>query len=114
AWVKANDTLLGNVNLYLAEPIRAKHAGKTDATDLLKVLKDEYSEPGLAGAYALFKELLDVKIPHTSHPMTCMKLAENLFTRLTAAGFDFPAKIQAMLLLAKLPGSMDVVAQMIV
>ena len=63
-------------------------------------------------AYVLFKELLDLHIPDSSHLSPAFSKAETLFVCLKAAGYEFNDKCQAMMLLAKLPPSMDVVAQM--
>ena len=60
----------------------------------------------------LFKELLDLHIPDLSHPSPAFSKVEMLFARLKSAGFEFNDKCQAMMLLAKLPPSMDVIAQM--
>ena len=63
--------------------------------------------------FVLFKELLDTKVTQSSHPMPSLNKVATLFTRLESAGYTFPANTQAMLLLAKLPPSMDVIVQMI-
>ena len=76
-------------------------------------LKAEYSAPGISGAFALFKELLDTKIAMSSHPAPSLNKVSDLFAHLKSTGYKFPDNIQAMLLLAKLPQSMDVVAQII-
>ena len=60
----------------------------------------------------LFKELLDLHIPDLSHPSPAFSKVEMLFARLKSAGFEFNDKCQAMMLLVKLPPSMDVIAQM--
>ena len=52
-------------------------------------------------------------IPSSSHLAPALNKLETLFARLTAADYKLPAKVQAMMVLAKLPSSMDVVAQMI-
>ena len=60
----------------------------------------------------LFKELLNLCIPDSFHPSPAFSKAEMLFAHLKSAGYEFNDKCQAMMLLAKLPPSMDVVAQM--
>ena len=39
------------------------------AADLIKALKNKYAAPGISGTFALFKELLDMRIAQFSHPM---------------------------------------------
>ena len=68
----------------------------------------------LLASLALFKELLDTKIATSSHPTLSFNKVSDLFAHLKSAGYEFPEKLQAMLLLAKLPHLMDVVTQMIV
>ena len=112
-WKKANNTVVGTMKLYMLEPLCAKYNAKRTAADLVKALTDDFDAPGIAGAYVLFKELLNVTIPHASHPAPALNKVETLFTQLNTAGYSLPAKVQAMLVLAKLPAMMDVVAQMI-
>ena len=63
-------------------------------------------------AYALFKELLDLRIPDLSHLLPALSKAKTFFAHLKAAGYKFNDKCQAMMLLAKLLPSMDIIAQM--
>ena len=113
AWKKANDTIVGTMKLYMLEPLRAKCDSKTTAADLVKALTDDFDAPSIAGAYVLFKELLDVMITHASHPAPALNKVETLYIQLDTAGYSLPTKVQAILLLAKLPAMMDVIAQMI-
>ena len=79
---------------------------------LLKALDEEFATVRIAVAYVLFKELLDLCIPGSSHPSPAFSKVEMLFTWLKAAGYEFKEKYKTMMLLAKLPPSMDIVAQM--
>ena len=54
-------------------------------------------------AFALFKELFNTCIVQSSHPMPSLNKVVMLFAHLKSAGYKFPANIQMMLLLAKLP-----------
>ena len=101
-WTKANNSIVGSVNMQ----------GKALAEELLKSLDEEFSTVGIAVAYVLFKELLDLCIPDLSHLSPPFSKAEMLFAHLKSAGYKFNDKCQAMMLLAKLPPSMDVMAQM--
>ena len=64
-------------------------------------------------ALMLFKELLEMKIAQSLHPVPSLNKVTNLLPHLDAAGYKFPENIQVVLLLAKLPQSMDVITQMI-
>ena len=111
-WTKANDSIVGSVNMHLSDALHQCFEGKALAAELLKALDEEFSTVGIAAAYALFKELLDLCIPDSSHPLPAFSKVETLFACLKAAGYEFNDKCQAMMLLAKLPPSMDVIAQM--
>ena len=81
---------------------------------LVDALQEEYAFPSIAGAYALFKELLNTQILLFSHPALGLLKVQMLFSHLKEAGYEVPANIQGMLLLVKFPSCMDVVEQMIV
>ena len=113
AWTKANTTIVGSIKLHFLDSLKNKFLTHTTATSLIKSLKEEYSTPGISGTFVLFKELLDMKIAQFSHLAPSLNKVSDLFACLKSAGYEFPENIQAMLLLAKLPQSMDVVAQII-
>ena len=111
-WTKANDSIVRSVNMHLLDALCQRFEGKALAVELLKPLDEEFSTVGIAVAYALFKELLDLHIPDSSHPSPAFSKAETLFARLKAAGYELNDKCQAMMLLAKLLPSMNIIAQM--
>ena len=111
-WTKVNDLIVGSVNMHLSDALCQCFESKALAAELLKALDEELSTIGIAVAYALFKELLNLHIPDSSHPSPVFSKAETLFVRLKAAGYEFNDTCQAMMLLAKLLPSMDVIAQM--
>ena len=113
SWTKANLTIISSIKLQLSESLKAKYQSKDVAKDLIKALKDEYSTPRISSTFTLFKELLSTHIAWSSYPVPSLNKVITLFSHLDAAGYKFPANIQAMLLLAKLPPSMDVIMQMI-
>ena len=94
--------------------IRAKFSTYEVAKDLIDVLQKEYVSPSIAGAYALFKELLKTQIPLSLHPALGLSKVQTIFFHLKEADYKVPANILGMLLLMKLPSSMNVIAQMIV
>ena len=85
-WTKANDSIIGSVNLHLSDTLCQCYEGKVLATELLKALDEEFTSVGIAVAYALFKELLDLHIPDSSHPSPAFSKAKTLFTCLKSAG----------------------------
>ena len=61
-WTKANLTIIGSIKLHLSDSLKSNFITQTSTAGLIKALKDEYAAPGISGAFALFKELLDTKI----------------------------------------------------
>ena len=110
-WTKANDSIVGSVNMHLSDALCQRFESKVLAAELLKALDEEFATVGITAAYALFKELLDLCIPDSFHPLPAFSKVETLFSRLKAAGYEFNEKCQAVMLLAKLPPSMDIIAQ---
>ena len=100
-WTKANDFIVGSVNLHLSDALRQWYEGKVLAAELLKALDEEFASVGIAAAYALFKELLDLHIPDSSQPLPAFSKMKMLFVCLKSTGFEFNDKCQAMMLLLR-------------
>ena len=113
-WTKVNLTIISSIKLHLLDSLKVKYMLQTIAVDLIIALKAEYAAPRFSGVFALFKELLDMKIAQSSHSTPSLNKMAMLFPCLEARGYKFPENIQVMLLLAKLMPSMDVITQMIV
>ena len=91
-WTKVNDLIVGSVNMHLSDALCQCFESKALAAELLKALDEELSTIGIAVAYALFKELLNLHIPDSSHPSPVFSKAETLFVHLKAAGYEFNDK----------------------
>ena len=111
-WTKVNDSIIRSVNMHLSDALCQCFEGKALVTELLKALDEKFSTVGIAMANAFFKVLLDLCIPDLSHPLPAFSKVEMLFACLKSAGYEFNDKCQAIMLLAKLLPSMDVIAQM--
>ncbi|KIJ19209.1 hypothetical protein PAXINDRAFT_8564 [Paxillus involutus ATCC 200175] len=57
--------------------------------------------------------MLDTPIPSNQHPASAFNKINAHFTRLKKADFKIPIKVQAMILLSKLPSSMNSIAQIV-
>ena len=112
-WTKANDTIVGSIKTTFSDLLKLKHQAVNNTKALLELLLEEYGAPGIAGAYALFRELLDPKVASQAHPEPSINKIISNFARLESAGFELSDELEAMFLLAKLPVSMSVIAQMI-
>ena len=96
--------------MHLSGALHQHFEGKVLAVEVLNALDEEFSIVRIAVAYMLFKELLDLHTPDLSHLSPAFSNVEMLFVHLKSAGYNFNDKSQAMLLLAKLPPSMDIIA----
>ena len=111
SWMRANSMITRSITTCLSGSLKAKYQDKQLALELIVAIRAEYASPGISGTFALFKELLKTKIASSSRPVPSVNKVATLFAHLESAGYAFPANIQAMLLLAKLPFSMTIVTQ---
>ncbi|KAF9227054.1 hypothetical protein BS17DRAFT_642168, partial [Gyrodon lividus] len=111
-WNNHNTQAIGNLHLHLASNILAKVLSKTTASSICSSLKEEYGTPGVAATYAEFKAMLDMPIPSHEHPTPAFSKINAHFVQLTEVDFEISPKVQAMILLVKLPSSMDTIAHL--
>ena len=112
AWDEANGRALGNIRLRLTHPIAYKHRKLATASELWEVLEETYGKPGISAIYSEFKAALELTVPSTAHPATMLDKFQAHFERLSQAKVQIPSFAQAMILLSKLPPSMDNIAQL--
>ena len=77
-WTKTNDLIIMSVNMHLSDALHQCFEGKVLAVELLKALDEEFSTVRIAIVYVLFKELLDLHIPDSSHPSPAFSKVETL------------------------------------
>jgi len=76
-------------------------------------LKKNFGAPSIGSAYAELSQLLATHISAGSHPTPAITKLLSHFTYLKDTGFEFPAPMQAMIILCKLPPTMEVIAQIL-
>ena len=111
-WVENNTRAVGNMRLRLHHTISFKFQEITWATQLWNELKDTYGQPGVAGVYMKFKVALDTTIPNNTDPSLAIDKILAHFGRMAEGKASVPTYIQAMVLLAKIPPSMESLAQL--
>jgi len=112
-WDDNTERVLGNITLRLAPSIQVAIADLTTVKEVWDYLKKSFGAPSIGSAYAELSKLLSTTIPTGSHPSpTIMKMLSH-FTYLKDTGFNFPAPVQTMIILCKLPPTMEVVAQIL-
>jgi len=112
-WDDNTKRALGNITLCLAPSIQVAIANLTTVKEVWDYLKKSFGAPSIGSAYAELSKLLSTTIPAGSHPAPAITKMLSHFTYLKDAGFDFPAPVQTMIILCKLPPTMEVVAQIL-
>jgi len=112
-WDDSTERALSNITLCLAPSIQVAVADLTMVKEVWDYLKKSFGAPSIGSAYAELSKLLSTTIPAGSHPTLAITKMLSHFTYLKDAGFDFPAPVQTMIILCKLPPTMEVVAQIL-
>jgi len=112
-WDDCTERALGNITLHLAPSIQVAVSDLTMVKEVWDHLKKNFGTPSISSAYAELSKLLATTIPAGSHPAPAITKVLSHFTYLKDAGFEFPAPMQAMIILCKLPPTMEVVAQIL-
>ena len=112
-WDEKNEKTLGNIALRLTPSIGSTVAHLGTTKEVWNHLKEHFRSPSIGNAYAELSKLLNTTIPAGQHPAPTITKIQSHFVYLKDAGFDFPAPVQAMIILCKLPPTMEVVAQIL-
>ena len=99
--------------MHLAPSIQVAIADLTTVKEVWDYLKKSFGAPSIGSAYAELSKLLSTTIPAGSHPASAITKMLSHFTYLKDAGFNFPAPVQTMIILCKLPPTMEVVVQIL-
>ena len=113
SWDGDNEKAMGTITLRCTAPIKTQVAEKTTTKEIWDLLKDSYGQPSVGSAHTELKKLLSMTIPSNSHPAPALRSITANFAYLKEAGFEISLPMQTMILVAKLPPSMEVVAQLI-
>ena len=111
-WIENNTRAVGNMRLRLHHTISFKFQNLTWATELWNKLNDAYGQPGVAGVYMEFKGALETTIPNNADPSLAIDKILAHFGRMAEGKASVPAYVQAMVLLAKIPPSMESLVQL--
>jgi hypothetical protein len=112
-WRQDDTKALEYLILQIQENIHVKHDALDTAKALWDALSTEYGTQGVSTTYGKFKVMLDTPVPSNQHPASVFNKITAHFTRLKKADFEIPSKVQAMILLSKLPPSMNSIAQIV-
>ena len=110
SWDEHNEKVLGNITLHISPSIQSTIINLTTVKEVWDHLKDNYGSPSIGSTYAKLNQLLtttSLLAPILPTPMITKMLSH--FMYLKDAGFDFPAPVQVMIILCKLPPTMEVI-----
>ena len=113
SWDGDNEKAMGTITLRCSAPIRIQVAKKTNAKEIWDLLKESYGQPLVGSAHTELKKLLSTTIPANQHPAPALRSCAANFAYLKEARFEISLPVQAMILVTKLPSSMEVIAQLI-
>ena len=113
SWDENNEKALGNITLRVSPSIQTAIANLVTIKEVWDHLKENYSAPSIGSTYAELSRLLMTTIPAGSHPAPTITKMLSHFAYLKDASFEFSTNVQAMIILCKLPPTMEVVAQIL-
>ena len=112
-WDSDNEKAMGTITLRCTAPIKIQVVEKMTAKQIWDLLKESYGQPSMGSAHTELKKLLATNIPSNSHSAPALQSITANFAYLKEAGFEISLPVQTMILVMKLPPSMEVVAQLI-
>ena len=110
--IENNTRAVGNMRLRLHHTISFKFQNLTWAMELWNELREAYGQPGVAGVNMELKAALETTIPNNADPSLAIDKILAHFGRMAEGKASVPPYIQAMILLAKIPPSMESLAQL--
>ena len=113
SWDEHNEKALSNITLHVSPSIQSTIVNLVMVKEVWDHLKENYSSPSIGSTYTELSQLLMMTIPAGSHPTPTITKMLSHFTYLKDAGFKFPTNVQVMIILCKLPSTMEVVAQIL-
>ncbi len=105
------DKAVGAMRLRLHENIQYKYDKQASPAGLWLALESDYGNPGVSAAYLEFKGAMNTFLPDNADPNQAMDKLSAHFGRLADAKIFIDNHLKALILMAKIPSSMDHVAQ---
>ena len=108
---EADSKAKGSIKLRLHQTIASQIKSEKTAKEIWDKLADTYGNPGPSMAYIELKKVINILIPENTDPTPAVNTMMAHFSRLEEMKFEVPVKIQCLILLARLPSSMDYIVQ---
>ena len=110
-WEEADSRAKGCIKLRVHFTIANQIKSLETAKVMWNMLVKTYGKPGPTMAFVELKRALNIQIPENADPSPAINALVSHFGRLQEMNFLVPNKIQVLILLARLPPSMDHIIQ---
>ena len=112
-WEDVNSKAVGNITLRLSPAIQGNYTDPLmeSAGTLWAALGMSYGKPGVIATYLEFQAVIETRMSDHEDPSLCIDKTIAHLTHVIAVGLEIPEHFQAMIVMAKLPPSMDSIAQ---
>jgi len=104
---------MGCRHAVIHHTIGAQYIETDDVFSLWTALKNKYASPGFSQAYYEMKGVVDTQMKDNQDPSPAFDKIITHFLRLKELGFEIPDNVQAMMVVAKCPPSMETIVQVI-
>ncbi|KIK81090.1 hypothetical protein PAXRUDRAFT_156923 [Paxillus rubicundulus Ve08.2h10] len=89
------------------------HQGYSTAKEVWDGLESQFAKPSITSIYMEFKAMMDTTIPEGNHPAPAFAKITAHFVHPKEFKYDIPYRVQVMIILAKFPQYMNVVAHLL-
>jgi hypothetical protein len=110
-WEETNLKAVGTIGLRLHHTLQYRYRSKVNARELWDALMEEYGKPGVVATYLEFKAVMETRISDNADPSPAVDKITAHFARLEDSGVTIPEHLQVMILMSKLPSTMDQLVQ---
>ena len=108
---EAESKAKGSIKLGLHQMIASQIKTEKTAMEIWTKLADRYRKPGPSMAYVELKKAISILVPKNADPTPSINAMMSHFSQLEEMTFEVPAKIQALILLTRLPPTIDYIVQ---
>ena len=107
-WALLDRQVLGVIRLTLSRSV-AHNVVKKTTTDLMKALSDMYEKPSANNKVHLMKKLFNLKMAENASVAQHLNEFNTITNQLSSVEIDFDDEIRALIVLASLPNSWEIV-----
>ena len=106
-WDSKNIQVIGHLRLRTSQTIRTLINTKKTAKEIWDFYETSYGKPGVQAVYSMFKKVLSITVSDNTDPTIALDEMAALYDRLAVNEVSVAEHLKAMILMAKLPSSME-------